>query len=190
MKCFITISYDEDHINLKLQQDIDSIVHQISLSHLTIRYAKCVHVPFKLASNTRYLISNTEITCQNTNKDLGVIVSSDLKWSNHYNFIIPKAYKSLRRTFSSMHCPSVRLHLYITLVCRHLTYCSKLWRPYMIKDIISFECIQRRATKYILNFTCVVYHRYLWSHCFGFTQFQWITAVDAVLVLRILLTVW
>jgi len=150
MKCFMAISCDEDHI--KLQQDIDSIIHQIYLSHLTISYTKCVHVPFKLISNTSYLISNT---CQNTKKDLGVIVSSDLEWSNHYNnLIIPKAYKSLAliwRTFCSRYSPPVKLHLYITLVRPHLTYCSQLWRPYMIKDILLVERIQRRATKYILN---------------------------------------
>lgn len=32
-----------------------------------------------------------------------------------------------------------------------LLYCSQLWRPYLIKDIIKLERIQRRATKFILN---------------------------------------
>ena len=55
---------------------------------------------------------------QETQKDLDVVVSSDSKWSNHCNSII-KAYKSLALiwcTFSSSHFPSVKLHLYITLV--------------------------------------------------------------------------
>ena len=33
----------------------------------------------------------------------------------------------------------------------HLSYCSQLWRPYLIKDIESIERVQRKATKYILN---------------------------------------
>ena len=143
MKCFMTISCDEDRI--KLQQDVDSIIHQTFLSNLTISFTKCVHVPFKSTSNTRYLISSTEINCQETQKDLGVIVSSDLKWSNHYNSIISIAYNSLaliRRTFCSNHYPSVKLHLYITLVRPHLTYCQ-CWASYFVK-----------ITSYILHITC------------------------------------
>ena len=30
-------------------------------------------------------------------------------------------------------------------------YCSQLWRPYLIKDVIQLERVQRRATKFILN---------------------------------------
>ena len=138
MKCFMTISCDEDH---ELQQDIDSIIHQTSLSHLTINFTKCVHVPI---SNTRYLISSTEINFQESQKsDLGVIVSSDLMWSNHYNSIISKAYKSLaliRCTFCSKHCSSVKLHLYVTLVRPHLIYCSQL----------NGDCTQSR-TSYLLS---------------------------------------
>jgi len=83
-----------------------------------------------------------------------VVVSSDLKWINHYNFKIPKAYKSLaliQRTLCSKHCPSFKLHLYITLVHLHLTYCSQLWHPYLIKDILSFEHIQCCTTQHILT---------------------------------------
>ena len=41
--------------------------------------------------------------------------------------------------------------LYLSLVRSQLTYCSQIWRPQLIKDILSLEKIQRRATKYILN---------------------------------------
>ena len=56
----------------------------------------------------------------------------------------------LRHTFT---CPSLvaRKRLYFTLVRSHLTYCSPLWRPHLIKDIQNFERVQRRVTKFILN---------------------------------------
>ena len=41
--------------------------------------------------------------------------------------------------------------LYISLVRSKLTYCSQLWRPQYIQDIVLLENIQHRATKYILN---------------------------------------
>ena len=39
----------------------------------------------------------------------------------------------------------------ISLVRSQLIYCSQLWRPYLLKDIITLKRIQRRATKFILN---------------------------------------
>ena len=39
----------------------------------------------------------------------------------------------------------------MTLVRSILTYCSPVWRPYLLTDINSLERIQRRATKYVLN---------------------------------------
>ena len=32
-----------------------------------------------------------------------------------------------------------------------LTYCSQLWNPYLIKDTVIPEKIQRQATKFILS---------------------------------------
>ena len=62
-----------------------------------------------------------------------------------------KAYKILgllRRHFK--HVPSKR-SLYISLIRSRLTYCSPLWHPNLIKDIVCLENIQRRATKFILH---------------------------------------
>ena len=41
--------------------------------------------------------------------------------------------------------------LYITLVRSQLTYCSQLWNPYLIKDTVILEKIQRQGTKFILR---------------------------------------
>ena len=57
----------------------------------------------------------------------------------------------LRRTFGAFHSITTKKQLYLTLVCSQLTYCSQLWRPQLTKDITSFERVQRRATKFILN---------------------------------------
>ena len=37
------------------------------------------------------------------------------------------------------------------MVQSQLLYCTQLWRPHLMKDILTLEQIQRRATKYLLN---------------------------------------
>ena len=41
--------------------------------------------------------------------------------------------------------------LYLSLVLPLLTYCSVVWRPHLIKDILALENLHRRATRYIIN---------------------------------------
>ena len=99
-------------------------------------------------------MNNTPIPKVESHKDLGLIFSEDLTWNRHYKFIIPRAYKILgliRRTFASNQLPSTLVKLYVSLVRSQLLYCSQLWRPHLMKDILHFEQIQRRSTKHILN---------------------------------------
>ena len=37
------------------------------------------------------------------------------------------------------------------MVRSQLLYCTQIWRPHLMKDILNIERVQRRATKYILN---------------------------------------
>ena len=66
----------------------------------------------------------------------------------------------LRRTFKTNNV-QVKKQLYISLVQSQSLYCSQLWRTQLIKDIQKLECIQRRATKYILNNYDLSYKQHL-----------------------------
>ena len=151
-KCFKLITDHSDQT--ALQEDINALITWSSASHLKFNLNKSVHLAFKSKISTSYTMFDTSISHIDCHKDLGLVLSEDLSWSKHYNFITARAYKVLgliRRTFSSSHCPSTGLKLYVSLVRSQLFYCSQLWRPHLLKDIENIERIQRRATKFILR---------------------------------------
>uniref|UniRef100_A0A1X7V3B7 Reverse transcriptase domain-containing protein n=1 Tax=Amphimedon queenslandica TaxID=400682 RepID=A0A1X7V3B7_AMPQE len=67
--------------------------------------------------------------------------------------VLKKAYNVLRmikRLFPAATTPTVVKKLYLFLAVPILTYCSPVWRPSLVKNIVILEQLQRRATKYIL----------------------------------------
>ena len=65
--------------------------------------------------------------------------------------ILSRAYKTLnliRYSFSCGNSPQTKKILYLPLVHSQLTYCSQIWHPHLLKDIIILEKIQHRVTKY------------------------------------------
>ncbi len=55
--------------------------------------------------DTSYTICGTKINCHNRHKDLGIILTSDLSWTEHHKSILGKAYGKLsmvKRSFSSL----------------------------------------------------------------------------------------
>ena len=68
--------------------------------------------------------------------------------------IIDKSYKILGmiwRAFGKSNSVITKAKLYTSLIRSQLAYCSIIWCPYLIQDIIKLESIQRRATKFIMN---------------------------------------
>ena len=88
-------------------------------------------------------------------KGPGVIITSNISWSDHISWICRNAYFSfnlIRRSISkSCHVLSIRKTLYIALVILSISYYSQLWRPQLKRDVVSLERVQRRATKFILQ---------------------------------------
>ena len=78
--------------------------------------------------------------------DLGILLTSNLSWDHHYNFILRKVYKIfglIHQTFSINLAP-VKKQLYISLIRSQLLYCSQVWRPYTY-IILLLERVQRRV---------------------------------------------
>ena len=116
---------------------------------------KCALMRFTLREQPvlfNYHINNSIISCKSLHRDLGLLISDNLCWDHHHKSILSKAYKTLyllRRTFHNVHCSQAKKVLYLSLVRSQLLYCSPVWRPHLIKDIVSIENVQRRATKFI-----------------------------------------
>ena len=139
-----------------LQSYLNSLSDWCTFNQMTFNESKSVLLRFSALPDCDYLyhLNNIPITISSSQKDLGVIISSSLSWSNHYHYVLPKAYKTLgliRRVFSHSPSVNIRKKLYISLVRSQLLYCSSLWRPHLLKDIQLLEKLQRRATKFILN---------------------------------------
>ena len=151
-KCLKTIKAPVD--SCLLQLDLDNLSEWSQSSNLSFNQNKFVHIQFWKTGTTShdYYINGTKIITQESTKDLGIILSNNLDWSGHYCSIIAKAkiLGLLRRCFKTNSIDTKR-KLYISLVRLHLLYCSPIWRPHKIKDILLLERVQRHATKYILN---------------------------------------
>ena len=121
---------------------------------MDFNFKKFIHLSFKSKPDTIYTISDTFIPRSDSHKDLGIALSVDLSWNKHYKTITTRAYKVLgliHRTFSSCHSTTTMTRLYVSLVHSQLFYCTQIWRPHLMKDILKIERVQRRATKHMLN---------------------------------------
>ena len=140
-KCALPISISSD--SLKLQHDIHSLNKWSKTWNLYFHSEKFTLLFSTLTST--YTINRLPIAPKTSHKDLGVIISNDLKWNAHYDFILSKAYKMLhllRRTFNFTTSIKTKKCLYLCFIRSRVYYCSLLWRPFLIKDIKLLEDIQ------------------------------------------------
>ena len=100
----------------------------------------------KAADGTNHILEETELE-----KDLGVQVDNQLKFSQHVQTKVNKANKvlgCLKHTFKYMN-KDIFLMLYKSLVRPHLEYASCVWSPHLKRDKDAIERVQRRATKLV-----------------------------------------
>ena len=115
-----------------------------------------MHISRKRApTRTQYSINENILEQVSTFKDLGVLISNNLSWSKHIESIVSKANKTLgliKRICKEVKNTNTRRILYCALVRPKLEYASSVWSPYTIKHRLLIENVQRRATKFILNY--------------------------------------
>ena len=88
-------------------------------------------------------------------KDLGILVTDDLRWAQHISEITFKANRTLglvKRVCRDIKDVHIRKALYCSLIRPQLEYATELWSPNQVKYKHMLENIQRRATKFILDY--------------------------------------
>ena len=111
-----------------------------------------------------YNINETPLESCDTEKDLGVWVSSNLTSDKQVTEQCAKANKLLgfvRRASRYIQSTQTRRTLYLSIVRCHLGYATQVWSPQSIGLLKRVENVQRRATKLILKlpFRCDVTYK-------------------------------
>ena len=98
-----------------------------------------------------YKMFDNELSKTEKQKDLGIIITPDLKAAAQVTTACNKANRILgliSRNFSYKTIETVR-SLYTALVRPHLEFAVQFWSPHYKKDIAKIEGVQRRATKMV-----------------------------------------
>lgn len=97
----------------------------------------------------QYFINGTPICAVDVQSDLGVLISSNLSWSEHITAVTRKANKLLYLMKKAFPGCSLELYvrLYTTYVRPLLEHGGPVWCPVLVRDSTLLESIQRRATR-------------------------------------------
>lgn len=133
-----------------LQEDLETIKVWTMTWKMPLNDSKCtvLHIGNN-NPNQAYFLGKTEITSVLQQRDLGVLVTGDLKWEQHITQIIKKANTQIyliKTAFRDHSCEMI-LKLYKTFVRPKIEYAQCIWSPYYVKDIEALERVQRRITK-------------------------------------------
>jgi hypothetical protein len=135
----------------ELQRDTDLFVQSIHELGMRIAVNKCCSVTYSCSgiSSDEFTIDGQLIVSRSGEKDIGVYVDQQLKFSEHCQQITSKANSLNFRIFQSFATrdPKVLFSIFKTYVRPILEHNSTVWSPYLKEDIRRVEGPQRRFTK-------------------------------------------
>ena len=129
-KVFRTIKTAEDR--KILQEDIDSMTQWCKVWQMEFNISKCHVLSFgSRASSPEYNLAGNSLSCADYEKDVGVLVPSNLKFHEQSATAIAKANSVLgliKRAFQSRDQVTM-INAYKTYVQPHLDFCVQVWAP-------------------------------------------------------------
>ena len=136
------------------QSELDTFYDWTVHNKLPLNLEKCSHITYKGDGGTFYL-ENEAVQNKLMEKDLGLIVQSDLKWSHHIDKACAKAFRiyfMIKRNVSNLSYQS-KLQLYKSMIVPTVLYASCCYglTAYVSRQL---ENLQRRIVKWILGTKC------------------------------------
>ena len=121
-------------------------VDKCSVLHLGYNNRAHTYTMFDPIQSKRIEIKST--TCE---RDLGVYIDNELKFTHHTVTQVNKANRLvglIRRSFTHLDVDSFK-NLFVALVRPHLEYCGTVYNPRLVEDKRLIENVLRRASKMI-----------------------------------------
>jgi len=149
---------------MALQMDLARLLQWASEWQMTFNVDKCkvMHIG-KSNEHFSYYMDGVKLEKVSLVKDLGLLVSDDLKVSKQCTSAYSKGSQMLGMINRTIRCKTAKslLPLYKTLVRPHLEYCTAAWSPYYQKDRELLERVQHRFTRMIPGFGAKTYENRL-----------------------------
>ena len=153
---------------LELQKDLENLWHWAEKWQMRFNTDKCkvLHIK-RTGDKAEYNMadrgSSMVLEESKLERDIGVWMDSDLKFSGHVAKVVSTANQLLgmiKRAFVYKDGPTVKL-LFMSLIRPHLEYANVVWHPFLKKDIQQLESVQRRATKLVTEMKGMTYQERL-----------------------------
>jgi len=149
---------------IKFQDCLDKLSQWAEMWQLSLNINKCCTIDVGHSTNTDLNLPNSinsvdlEQCC--TKIDLGVKIDSKLTFSLHVADVVTKSKQRLFMIFRAFTTRNVvyLLRGYKAYVLPLLSYCSSVWCPYYIEDILSLESVQRLFTRRLPGFEDLSYN--------------------------------
>ena len=159
-------SYNDHFI---LQSDIDRL-HKWSVENkMTFHPSKCKVLSVTMQRNVLdnlpfntfwYHLNNVDIDYAPSNTDLGVVLNTKLLFNDHCNQLVSRANSKLGLLIRTCHFTCNKRQkrtFYLAIVRSMFEHCSVIWSPLNSSQLLKFDCIQKRAIKWIHNEQFVSY---------------------------------
>ena len=196
LKLFRSIEGDSDYT--LLQNDVLALSCWCATWKLKLNVTKCKILTFTNKKRYKvydYKLDGTNLERVKHMRDLGVILSSDLSYNRHVNYVLPKAYKLpgfIKRNCLKDMKPQTLRRMYVSLVRPQVDYATVIWNPNKnhATNTRSIESIQKRFIKMLCYKSGTIYHRdeyvQLCNNLFLTTLFKRRELTDLIFLFRIL----
>ena len=134
---------------VELQRALDIVNEWTQNWDLFLNISKSEHLSIRPTVERTFFISNHEIPKVHKVRDLGVVISDDLKWKTHVQKIRLKANilgHIILKTFLSDNT-QLLVNLYKMYVRPIIEYNTCTWSPHFQEDIDSLEAVQGNFTR-------------------------------------------